>query len=72
MGGNIEIQNCQNRTDIQDGRNGGHHENLQTTSAPKRCQIEPKLDGRHLDDMQIRIVKVVPFQYPRWPLWWPA
>ena len=35
------------RSDIQDGRQGDHLEMLQTTSPPKPCPIELKLDGRH-------------------------
>ena len=41
------------RSDIQDGRHGGHLEILQT-SPPKPCPIELKLDGRHHRDIEIQ------------------
>ena len=41
------------RSDIQDGRHGGHLEILQTTS-PKPSRIELKLNGRHHSDTEIQ------------------
>ena len=41
------------RSAIQEGRLGGHLENLETTSAPKPCQSKPKLGVRHWGHMEI-------------------
>ena len=42
------------RSDIQDGLHGSHLEILQTASVLKTMSmIEPKLDGRHWNDIEI-------------------
>ena len=41
------------RFDIQGGPYGGNLKNLQTMSAPERCQFEPNLGGRNRGNMEI-------------------
>ena len=41
-------------SDIQNGRQGGHLEILQTTSPPKPCPIELKLDEKHESGTEIQ------------------
>ena len=56
----------------QDGRLGGHLENLETTSAPEPCQMKPKLVGWHWSHMRFRIAKIIPFWYTTWLPCWPS
>ena len=60
------------RSNNQDGHNGGHLENLETTSAPEhksdRAETWWEALGRHVDSE----VKFFSFLHPRWPPWRPS
>ena len=60
-------------SDIQDGSQGGHLENLQTTSAIKQSVgLSSNLMGGIGMTWRFRFAKLVLFQYRRRPPWWPA
>ena len=63
---NLELLNSF-RSDIQDGRHGGHLDILQTTIPTKpQVGLSQNLVGCYQSDIEIQ--NFVSFRYPKWPL----
>ena len=60
------------RSNIQDGRHGGHLENLQTICSRTISRINSNLVGGIEETWKFRIAKIIPVRYPRWPPWPPS
>ena len=60
------------RSDIQDGRHGGHLEILKTLPPKPKVQLGWNLVRGIVATWRFRIAKIVPFRCPRWPQWRPS
>ena len=61
------------RSEIQDGRNGRHLENLFFTSSPEpKGQLTPNLVGGIGVTYRSKIAKIMPIVKPGWAPWQPS
>ena len=60
-------------SEIQDGRHGGHLENLRFVSSPEqKGQLTPNLVGSIGVTCRSKIAKIMPIGNPRWLPWRPS
>ena len=66
-----QLKSC--RSEIQDGRHGGHLENLVFASSPEpKGQLTSNLLGSIGVTCRSKIAKIMPIGNPRWPPWPPS